>query len=236
MNTSELIDQLLKSGSALLQKASATETETASADASEPASGILSDGNVLGGAGGKMLAGGVMGLLLGNQKIRERSGQLPLYDGLSALGDAAHRAYRSYQRDHARAPQGAPQTVDRLQDTQAEQHSEAILLAILGAAKADGHLDEEKRKLIVREIELLTGDEDLALWFDQELRAPLHAADVAKAASTPEMAAEMYLASLCVIDRESIRESTYLTELARELSLEPGLVRALEIQARQSRA
>lgn len=234
MNTSELIDQLLKSGSALLQTARAAETETAAADAPDTASGVLSDGNVLGGSGGKILAGGIMGLLLGSRKIRERSEHLALFDGLNALGAAAYTAYRNYQRDHARVPQGEPQTVDRLKETQAEQHSEAILLAILGAAKADGHIDEEKRKLIDREIEILTGDEDLALWFDQELRTPLNAADVAKAASTPEMAAEMYLASLFVIDRENMQESTYLTALARQLSLEPGLVRELENQARVS--
>lgn len=231
MNTSSLIDQLLKSGSELLQNAKSTDAGSETGR-NRSASGLLSGGNVLDGAGGGMLAGGVMGLLMGNKKIRRTGGKVALYGGLAALGTVAYRAYSNYQKNQAQAPQGEPQTVDRLPPRQVEQHSEAILLAIIGAAKADGHIDDRERELIDREIEKLSGNAQLTQWFDQELRTPLNPANIAKAASTPEMAAEMYLASKFVVDEESFMEQAYLAELARQLKLEPALVNELDAQVR----
>ncbi|MEQ0922201.1 DUF533 domain-containing protein, partial [Pseudomonas aeruginosa] len=53
-------------------------------------------------------------------------------------------------------------------------------------------------------------------------------------ASTPEIAAEMYLASLLMVDEESFMERSYLEELARQLRLEPSFKLELENQARQA--
>src|SRR5690606_18961515 len=120
-----------------------------------------------------------------------------------------------------------PQTVDRLSGPQLEDHSQAILRALIGAAKADGHIDERERGLIDGELAKLGTDPALVRWFDQELRKPLDPADVASAATTPEMAAEMYVASVLMVDEDSFMERAYLQELARQLRLEPGLVAEL---------
>ena len=69
-------------------------------------------------------------------------------------------------------------------------------------------------------------------WLHAELNKPLDPADVARAASTPEMAAEMYIASVMLVDEENFMEKTYLDELARQLKLEPGLKVELEKQVR----
>ncbi|MDX1269660.1 MAG: tellurite resistance TerB family protein, partial [Oceanisphaera sp.] len=127
-------------------------------------------------------------------------------------------------------PQGEPQTVDRLPDAQVEQHSNAILRAVIGAAKADGHIDDKERALIDGEIEKLSGDAEMTRWFDQELRKPLDPAEVARAATTPEIGAEMYLASLLVVDDQNYMEKAYLGELARQLRLDPALVQELDNQ------
>ena len=58
-------------------------------------------------------------------------------------------------------------------------------------------------------------------------------AEVARAASTPEMAAEMYLASVLLVDEEHFMERAYLDELARQLKLDPTLKGELEAQVRQ---
>ncbi|WQG59937.1 DUF533 domain-containing protein [Pseudomonas sp. RTB3] len=60
----------------------------------------------------------------------------------------------------------------------------------------------------------------------------LDPADVARAAGTPEMAAEMYIASVMLVDEENFMEKSYLDELARQLRLEPGLKAELEKQVR----
>uniref|UniRef100_UPI004047CDB2 DUF533 domain-containing protein n=1 Tax=Rheinheimera sp. TaxID=1869214 RepID=UPI004047CDB2 len=82
----------------------------------------------------------------------------------------------------------------------------------------------------------LTRFGSLQQWFDAELKKPLDPADIAQSAATPEMAAEMYLASVLVVDEESFMERTYLAELARQLKLDPVLKTELEQQARQAAA
>ncbi|MGH1451452.1 MAG: DUF533 domain-containing protein, partial [Pseudomonadaceae bacterium] len=52
-------------------------------------------------------------------------------------------------------------------------------------------------------------------------------------AATPEIAAEMYLASLVMVDDQNFMERAYLDELARQLKLEPSLKAELETQAAQ---
>jgi uncharacterized membrane protein YebE (DUF533 family) len=46
------------------------------------------------------------------------------------------------------------------------------------------------------------------------------------------MAAEMYIASVMLVDEENFMEKAYLDELARQLKLEPGLKLELEKQVR----
>ncbi len=181
------------------------------------------------------LSASAIGLLLGNKKARKFGGKAITYGGLAALGVIAYKAYNNWQQQqNGAAPQAQPQTVDRLPEAQAEVHSHAILQAIVGAAKADGHIDERERQMIEGEVAKLTSDREVQGWLERELNKPLDPAEIARAASTPEIAAEMYLASLLMVDEESFMERSYLEELARQLRLEPSFKLELENQARQA--
>ena len=234
MNTRGLLDQLLKSGQDMLQNKAGGQRKS---DDQGALGGLLGSGglgSLLGGAGGGALAAGAMGLLLGNKKARKFGGKALTYGGLAALGVIAYKAYGNWQAQQASAPQGEPQTIDRLPPSQVEQHSQAILKALVAAAKADGHVDERERALIEGEFTKLDNDRQLQSWLHGELNKPLDPADVARAASTPEMAAEMYIASVMLVDEENFMEKAYLDELARQLKLEPGLKVELEKQVRQA--
>jgi uncharacterized membrane protein YebE (DUF533 family) len=234
MNTRGLLDQLLKSGQDMLQNKAGGQRKS---DDQGALGGLLGSGGLgrlLGGAGGGALAAGAMGLLLGNKKARKFGGKALTYGGLAALGVIAYKAYGNWQAQQAGAPQGEPQTVDRLPLAQVEQHSQGILKALVAAAKADGHVDERERALIEGEFTKLDNDRQLQSWLHGELNKPLDPADVARAASTPEMAAEMYIASVMLVDEENFMEKAYLDELARQLKLEPGLKVELEKQVRQA--
>jgi uncharacterized membrane protein YebE (DUF533 family) len=234
MNTRGLLDQLLKSGQDMLQNKAGAQGKS---DDKGALGGLLGSGglgSLLGGAGGGALAAGAMGLLLGNKKARKFGGKALTYGGLAALGVIAYKAYGNWQAQQANAPQGEPQTIDRLPAAQVEQHSQAILKALVAAAKADGHVDERERALIEGEFTKLDNDRQLQSWLHGELNKPLDPADVARAASTPEMAAEMYIASVMLVDEENFMEKAYLDELARQLKLEPGLKVELEKQVRQA--
>ena len=226
MNTRGLLDQLLKSGQQLLEK------QAGGAKSGAGAGGL---GGLLSGAGGGLLGGGALGVLLGSKKARKFGGKALTYGGLAALGVLAYKAYGNWQAQQAnqQAPTSEPQTVDRVPAAQVEQHSQAVLRALVAAAKADGHVDERERALIEGEFTRLDGDREVQQWLHAELDKPLDPAEVARAAQTPEIAAEMYLASVMMVDQENYMERAYLDELARQLGLAQGLREELEKQVRQ---
>ena len=197
------------------------------------ASGAGGLGGMLNADFGKgALAGGALGLLLGKNKTTRK---LATYGGLAAIGVMAYKAYGDYKQQQGGAGAGAePQTVDRLPPPQVELHSQAILSALVAAAKADGHIDARERQVIEGEFSRVNQDADLRQWLHAELEKPLDPAEVARAATTPEIAAEMYLASLMAADEQSFMERAYLDELARQLKLDDALKLRLEQQLKQA--
>lgn len=230
MSITNLLGQLLKSGAGVLQNQQ--NPQTGSWQQQTPA-GKLGVEDFLTGKGGAALAGGVLGLLLGSKQGRKMGGSVLAYGGMAALGAIAYKAYTNWQ---AQQQNGAaePQTLDRVPASQVEDHSKAILVSLIAAAKADGHVDDRERQLIDGEIAKLTQDSSLLSWVDSELKRPLDPAAVATHAQTPEIAAEMYLASLLAVDEESFMEKAYLQELAKQLKLDPALQQELTRQARQA--
>lgn len=221
MITRGLMDQLLKAGQDLLGPQQGT-----------PANPNRNRDMMI-GAGGGAAATAALGLLMGNKRHKKMAGKALTYGGLAALGVVAYKAYSNYQQQQAAAPASPAQTVDRLPDPQVEQHSQAILRALIGAAKADGHIDARERGMIEAEINKLTTDPALRRWFEQEMNKPLDPVEIASYATTPELASEMYLASVLMVDEENTMERMYLGELARQLRLEPGLQEALRQAASQ---
>ncbi|WNW11398.1 tellurite resistance TerB family protein [Pseudomonas sp. DTU_2021_1001937_2_SI_NGA_ILE_001] len=225
MNTRGLLDQLLRSGQQMLQD------KVAGKPAGRPSAGGL--GGLLSGAGGGALAAGAMSLLKG-KKGRGMAGKALTYGGLAALGVIAYKAYNNWQASQGQAERREPQTIDRVTDDQVEVHSQAILRALVAAAKADGHVDERERALIEGEFVKLNDDRQFQQWLHAELDKPLDPAEIARAARTPEIAAEMYIASLMLVDEQHFMERAYLDELARQLQLDPGLKAELEAGVRQA--
>lgn len=231
MNTSRLLDQLLKAGGSLMNGQAGGANQNAGQNSNQGVAGLS---GLLSGKTGAALGGGAIGLLLGNKKLRKAGGKVAVYGGLAALGVLAYKAYGNWQQQQQQgnaAPLPSPQTVDRLPAPEVEVHSRAVLRALIAAAKADGHVDDRERELIDAEVLRLSDDLQMQQWFDTELRKPLDPAEVARAATTPELAAEMYLASLLLVDDQSFMEKAYLQELARQLRLDAALVTELERQA-----
>ena len=234
MNFTSILDQLIKSGQGTGQDGSGQ-----SKNVNSPLGGLgdlLSGsglGGMLSGFGGGVVTGGAIGLLLGNKKARKVGGKVAMYGGLAALGVIAYKAYSNWQAQNVQTAHGEPQTIDRLPAPQVEQHSMAILKALVAASKADGHVDVKERQLLDQELSKFSNDLELRRWFESELNKPLDPADVASAAKTPEMAAEMYIASVLIVDDENFMERSYLEELARQLKIDPALKVELETQVRQ---
>ncbi|MFJ4453304.1 tellurite resistance TerB family protein [Pseudomonas sp. NPDC089392] len=238
MNTSDLLEQLLRAG----QNAQAQQGSSgmSSQDGLGGLGGLL--GGLLGGGsstGGGNGLGGLLGGLLGGggassagSSSQGRAAGGINYAALASLGMMAFQAYQSWQRSQAAAPQQAVRTVDQLSGPEAEDHSHAILRALIAAAKADGRIDQQEEQLIYAEIKRQTNDPQLQQWLDEEVSKPLDAAEVARSAQDPGMAAEMYLASVMLVDDQQDAERAYLDELASALQIDPTLQVHLEQQAK----
>ncbi len=229
MTIQHLLQQVLQSGKGLAQ------------DAGVATNGRSDARNALGGFGGGALVGGALGLLLGNKKFRKMGGKLAGYGGAAALGALALKTYQDWQGRQATPTPGAvsgsapapsaPLRLTSVETPQMELHSRAMLAAMIAAAKSDGHIGPEEKALIEAEAQRLGGDDSDRRWLHAELEKPTDPAAVAALAQSPEMAAEIYLASLLVTEQDSFMERAYLDELARALELDPSLKADLEKSA-----
>ncbi|MGE8063678.1 tellurite resistance TerB family protein [Pseudomonas sp. NPDC089569] len=243
MNTSDLLEQLLRAGQGSMSQ---------QGGAGMSSQGGLGDlggllGGLLGGGGGSSAGSGAMGglggllggLLGGGSSMggmpQGRSGGAN-YAALASLGMMAFQAYQAWQSSQAAQQQSAPRqavrTVDMLAGPEVEEHSHAILRALIAAAKADGRIDDAEKQMISAEIGRHTDDPQLQQWLDDEVAKPLDPAEVAQSATDSGMAAEMYLASLMVVGDQQGDERNYLDELAAALNIDPDLQVHLEQQAR----
>jgi uncharacterized membrane protein YebE (DUF533 family) len=113
---------------------------------------------------------------------------------------------------------------------QQNQLGSAVLIAMIAAAKADGEVDRAESQKIMGQMEQagLTSEEKSFLL--GEMARPLNIEDVAKLATTPEVAAQLYTASAIVIDQVNEREQNYLAMLAQRLNLPQGFVQQLHAE------
>ncbi|WP_413705128.1 tellurite resistance TerB family protein [Pseudomonas sp. Pseusp16] len=237
MNTSDLLEQLLRAGQGSMAQQGGTSAQGGLGDLGGLLGGLLGGGAGAGAGGGGAGLGGLLGGLLGGGSPmggapQGRSGGGTNYAALASLGMMAFQAYQAWQRSQASAPQEAPRTVDLLAGPQVEEHSHAILRALIAAAKADGRIDDAEKQMISTEIGRHTDDPQLQQWLDDEVAKPLDASEVAQSATDPGMASEMYLASVMLVDDQQDAERSYLDELAAALQIEPELQVHLEQQAR----
>lgn len=236
MSAQSMLEQLLKSGLSMMD-----------ANKKSPSNNSLPTGRTGDPGWGKFGAGAatgsVLGLLLGSKRGSSMGGSALKYGSIAALGAVAFKAYNHWQDQQAQQPTqhgnlspaaGPAQRTPLLPAPGVEEQSQALLRAMIGAAKSDGHLDERERGLIHAELDRIEADPQERQWMEEELRRPLDPAEVARAATTPELAAQMYFASLLMTDDTTFMERAYLDELARQLQLAPGLKAELEAQARAS--
>jgi uncharacterized membrane protein YebE (DUF533 family) len=248
MNTSDLLEQLLRGQASAGQQNGASAGgglggllggllgggASAGASGAQPG-GLGGLGGLLGGLLGGGSSGGLGGALggaLGGGGTQSRSGGTN-YAALASLGMMAFQAYQAWQRSQASAaPQQIPQTANLLAGPEVEEHSHAVLRALIAAAKADGEIDAREQQMINGEISKHTDDPQLQQWFESEVAKPLDANEVAEAANgDPAMAAEMYLVSVILVDDQQDAERNYLDELAA-LQIDPQLQVHLEQQAK----
>lgn len=206
----------------------------------------------MGGIGGGLAAGGLLGLLLGNKKMRKKVGKMAGgvvgIGGAAALGALAYRAYQNWQDGQATAPPtpSAPGQAQAQLPPPPPENSKfmpsaapardgrpfelALVMAMIAAANADGHIDRDEQQMIFEKVgEMPLDAEDKAFVFDA-LSKPPSLQDIASLPQGTEQSAELYLASRLAIDPDHPMEQAYLEALASRLGLPNELVQHLEQQ------
>jgi uncharacterized membrane protein YebE (DUF533 family) len=94
-----------------------------------------------------------------------------------------------------------------------------LIRAMIGAAKADGHIDDAERALIFDKIKAADISGEAAAFIERELSQPTDLDALIAAAVTEEQRVELYTASRLTIDPDSRSERGYLDLLAGRLGL-----------------
>jgi uncharacterized membrane protein YebE (DUF533 family) len=192
--------------------------------------GVL--GDVLGNLGSnKAVLGGLgalAGALLGGGGKSHGRGAVG-GGGLAVLASLAISALQKAGQAPTRAPRALlePQTPDDVQAL--EQDAEIIVRAMINAAKADGRIDDVEIKKIIGNLEQggLTAEEKD--FFVAEANKPMDINSViASAAGQPDMAAQIYAASLLAIEVDTPAEQQYMQQLAAGLGLDPQVTGHIE--------
>lgn len=209
-------------------------------------------GLLTGGVATSLLGGGkIMGGLADTAETAAKVG------GLALLGTLAYKAYGNYQQQKAAGGNASVTDAVKISATgMANQAGSlisgllsshaapsatvptatransdlplAIIRAMIGAAKADGHMDAAETQKIVGQLESAgLGAQEKAL-FMQEMANVQDVKNIASGAATPEDSAQVYLAALLVCDSQCAKEQEYLASLATALKLEPAFTNSLQ--------
>ncbi|KIN15443.1 tellurite resistance TerB family protein [Vreelandella titanicae] len=188
-----------------------------------------------------LLGGGAMGLLVGSKRGRSMGGKALKYGAIAGVGVLAWKAWQSSQAaKNGNAQQNTTQNategerVEALSGEYQERRSLELLQAMIMAARADGHIDEQEQALITEQIDALGADQEMHNWVEQQLKAPLDAQVLAREADSPQAAREMYLISVAVTDDQNPMERAWLDQLASALNLPKEMTDELERQAQQA--
>ena len=181
------------------------------------------------------VTGGLLGLLLGGNKMRKLAGGAVGYGGAAVIGALALQAYQNYQRQQA-SNRGAPAPANL--DPYALPHAQpaadgspfelTLVRAMVGAAKADGHIDAAEQRRLFAEVERLQLDAEAKAYVFDLLTHDVDLKSLVDAVRTPEQGAELYLAARLAIDPDEPAERAYLDALAARLRLPAELRSSLD--------
>lgn len=188
---------------------------------------------------GGAVAGGLLGMLLGGKKLRKLTGGVLAYGGAAALGALALQAYQNYQRQQSGGFAGGSVAEAALPHAlpaaDGKPFEFVLIRAMVGAAKADGHIDAAEQRRLFAEVERLGLDAEAKAYVFDLLTREVDLPGLASAVATPEQGAELYLAARLAIDPDEPAERAYLDALAARLQIPPELRASLEQTATPAR-
>ena len=181
--------------------------------------------------GGDNLAAGGLGALLGTLMGGSRSTTANALGG-GMMGLLGMMAYKALTNSNARASAPAQAQVPAYtQPTPQQQATDAeiILIAMIDAAKADGQVDADELNKIMSNLKSSGAGQEGVNYVIQKLQGPMETAKIVAAVKgRPELAAQVYSASLMAIEVDTDAEKKYLDKLAKAMGLNSNVIQNIE--------
>ncbi|ECJ6129455.1 DUF533 domain-containing protein [Salmonella enterica subsp. enterica serovar Mikawasima] len=162
--------------------------------------------------------GGLAGLLVANKSSRKLLTQYGTGALLVGGGAVAGSVLWNKYKDKVRAAhQGEPQFGS--QSTPLDVRTERLILALVFAAKSDGHIDAKERAAIEHQLRESGVEEQGRVFIEKAIEQPLDPQRLAQGVRNEEEALEIYFLSCAAIDIDHFMERSYLNALGDALKI-----------------
>ncbi len=198
----------------------------------------------LGGVGGLLgsaAIGGLMGALFSGKSAKKLAKGALTIGGTAAAGALVYTFYQKWSQGNQGQAQPAPQQ-SQTQPTapqclpEAENTALILLEAMVFAARADGHIDEEEKQNIHNATQALFPNQEVVGLLDELLQKPIDPNSLAAKIKDPEEAYDLYRISCAIINIDSFMERSYLDGLAKALNINDTQKANLEQEAIAAKA
>ena len=178
--------------------------------------------------------GGLAGLLVANKSSRKllaKYGTGALLAGGGAIaGTVLWNKYKDRVRTaHSDEPDYGQHT------SPLDLRTERLILALVFAAKSDGHIDDKERSAIEQQLREAGVEEQGRALVSQAIEQPLDPQRLAQSVKNEEEALELYFLSCAAIDIDHFMERSYLNALGDALKIPQDVRDGIEKDIREQK-
>lgn len=170
------------------------------------------------------------------------------YGGMAVIGVLAYQAFKRFQAQQAGgsgakspgtdAAAVVPPPDNGFHPAQAPGGADALsgvfVKAMVAATQSDGVIDEDEQRRLAGRLDQLGIRSADRRGLAEQLTTPVDLREVLNAATSPEVALQIYMASVLAIAVDTPAERNYLDGLARALRIDPGLKAQVEQTLRRA--
>lgn len=193
--------------------------------------------NAAGGFGallGSAAFGGLLGTLMSGKTARKVAKGALVVGGTAAVGALAWKMFQKWSGSSSGAQASAAPAAQAALPMQ-DDSARLLLEAMIFAARADGHIDDDEKAHIREAAARLFPGQSADALVAQSLERPLDPGALAARVRNREEALDLYRISAMITGGDHFMERSYLDALAASLGIAPGEKAALDAQVMEFR-